>query len=155
MNNPYRIFNCDVKLNITNIGKSIIEKKLNIANVPQIILEKSNYTIEIIQPPILKYGNTFISSELTITYKLKVDLSKTIYENSKWGRLVGLFASKFLKLIGKRSFAVGRQMCIQMAEGFKSKIGIIDRAIIKFIECSVYKVNKNGHNILLYQINDN
>ena len=77
---------------------NLIEKKLNIANVLKIISERSNYTIEIVQPPILEYGNTFISSDLTIIYKVKVDLSKTIYENTKWGKVIGLFASKIFKV---------------------------------------------------------
>ena len=154
MNTPFRIFQCDVKLNITNLGKPLIEKKLNVANVPDLIFNRSNNTIQVIEPPLLNYGSTFISSTLTISYKLKVNLSKTIYENNKWGTFFGYLTSKFLKMIGKRSFMVGRQICIQMAEGFKSKIGLLGQTIATFDSCSVYKININGGKILLYTIED-
>ena len=78
MNSPFRIFQCDVKLNITNIGKPLIEKKLKATNVPDLIFNRSNNTIKVIEPPLLNYGSTFISSTLTISYKLQVDLSRKI-----------------------------------------------------------------------------
>ena len=154
MNSPYRIFHCDVKLNIINIGKSLIEKKLNEVDVPNLILSRSNYSIKVVEPPTLTYGNTFISSTLTINYKLKVDLLKTIHENNKFGNIIGYLALKLLNLIGKRSYAVGRQICIQMAEGFRSKIDLFDKAVVVFKECSVYKLNNSQNKVLLYNIKD-
>lgn len=155
MNSPFRVFQCDVKLNITNLGKPLIEKKLIATNVPNLIFNRSNYTIKIIEPPLLNYGSTFISSILTISYKLQVDLSKTIYENNKWGTFFGYLTSKFLKLIGKRSLMIGRQICIQMAEGFKSKIGLLGKTIATFQSCSIYKINVNQQKILLYNVDNN
>jgi len=155
MNSPFRIFHCDVKLNITNIGKPLIEKKLKVANVPDLIFNKSNNTIQVIEPPFLSYGSTFISSTLTISYKLQVDLSKTLYENNRWGSLFGYITSKLLKLFGKRSVIVGRQVCIQMAEGFKSKIGLLGKTIATFQSCTIYKINDKQRKVLLYIVENN